>query len=275
MADLDWFLYERLQARDRQARLTPTAAARKYLEQLQILPKEQRRRIRAVTAWLLARVPGQKASAFGNSFLPAAEMPDRRMNGRHLFRLERDGAAAPRGACGSSCGHGRRRQSVLCSCRRAEPRASLVEQARENVAALVRCRSRAMWHSPPGALKRTCSRSCRRLLADGCATSFWSPPSSMRRFWRAAGFLLSAVEQLPVTGSGQVDLAVAGASPRGSAKGRLVSVMLANNETGIIQPISDSGIRWCTAAAARCMSTRFRAPGQNSAAISICSAQIF
>ncbi len=51
-------------------------------------------------------------------------------------------------------------------------------------------------------------------------------------------FPAAAVEELPVTGDGVVDLhALRSALPR--AEHPLVSVMLANNETGVIQPIAE------------------------------------
>jgi cysteine desulfurase len=58
-------------------------------------------------------------------------------------------------------------------------------------------------------------------------------------------FPAAAVETLPVTGSGQIDLvalerrlaALGGETPRGQV---LVSLMLANNETGVVQPVSQA-----------------------------------
>ena len=47
----------------------------------------------------------------------------------------------------------------------------------------------------------------------------------------------------------------------GAGSRPLVSLMLANNETGVVQPVAKPP-RWCTRPAACCMSTRCRAPGR-------------
>ena len=52
-------------------------------------------------------------------------------------------------------------------------------------------------------------------------------------------FAADEVEELPVTGDGVVDLSRALAAPLLGAERPLVSVMLANNETGVIQPIAE------------------------------------
>ena len=52
-------------------------------------------------------------------------------------------------------------------------------------------------------------------------------------------FSAAAVERLPVTGRGEIDLSAL--QPPKAAEGRvLVSLMLANNETGIVQPVSEA-----------------------------------
>ncbi len=64
-----------------------------------------------------------------------------------------------------------------------------------------------------------------------------------------------SVELIPVTGDGVVDLeALARMLPGAPA---MVSVMLANNETGVIQPVAEAG-RLAKSMARCCMSTRFR-----------------
>ena len=66
----------------------------------------------------------------------------------------------------------------------------------------------------------------------------WSRPSSIRRCCRAGGFSPEAIGTIGVTGSGLVDLdhlrrLLADGPPA------LVSVMLANNETGALQPVGE------------------------------------
>ena len=71
------------------------------------------------------------------------------------------------------------------------------------------------------------------------------------------------VEEVPVTGDGRVDL---GALEHRLAKAErpLVSVMLANNETGVIQPIAEIAAI-VHAPAACCTSTRCRPPAASTA----------
>ncbi len=59
-------------------------------------------------------------------------------------------------------------------------------------------------------------------------------------------FPAANVERLPVTGDGQIDLSALerrlAAPARGQVPGAsvLVSLMLANNETGVVQPVSQA-----------------------------------
>ena len=54
-------------------------------------------------------------------------------------------------------------------------------------------------------------------------------------------FAAAAVQRVPVTGDGQIDLAAL-ADALAALEGRraLVSLMLANNETGVVQPVSEA-----------------------------------
>ncbi len=114
---------------------------------------------------------------------------------------------------------------------------SLVEQARENVAALV--------HTAPGNVTFTSGGTEANMFALVPAyggtvyTKLLVSAVEHASVLAGARFPPSAVEKLPVTASGKVDLAVLERRLAVLRKGVLVSVMLANNETGVIQPISD------------------------------------
>jgi len=122
----------------------------------------------------------------------------------------------------------------------AEGRAArrIIEQARENVAALVGSEPRnvvftsggseanmlALWPATDGATAVP-----GRLLVSAI-----EHPSVL-----AGGrFAASEVERVPVTPRGEIDLASLADRLATGAKVSLISVMLANNETGIIQPVA-------------------------------------
>lgn len=120
----------------------------------------------------------------------------------------------------------------------------LVEDAREKVAALVGAESKLVTFTSGGteanmlaltpAVETAGNKTgCRRLLVSAIEHV------SVRDGGR---FAPDAVEQVPVTPRGVIDLnALAGRLAALAAKGEraLVSVMAANNETGVIQPISE------------------------------------
>jgi cysteine desulfurase len=124
----------------------------------------------------------------------------------------------------------------------AEGRAArrLVEEAREKVASLVGAEARNVTFTSGAteanmlALTPSISTAAERTRRDRLFVSAVEHPSV-----RSGGrFPAELVEELPVTGDGLVDLhalrmAIAGATRP------LVSVMLANNETGVIQPIAE------------------------------------
>ena len=111
----------------------------------------------------------------------------------------------------------------------------LVEQAREQVAALVGAEPRNVVFTSGGteanmlALVPMAARE--RLL-----TSAIEHPSVL-----AGGrFPAGNVERLPVTGDGQIDLAALERRMAALGGRALVSIMAANNETGVVQPVSQA-----------------------------------
>ena len=116
----------------------------------------------------------------------------------------------------------------------------LVEDARAAVAAAVGARPQDVVFSSGGteanalALTPGLAPGRGRSRSSGC----WSRPSSIPRCCRAGGFSPEAIGTIQVTGSGLVDLdhlreLLADGPPA------LVSVMLANNETGALQPVGE------------------------------------
>src|SRR5262252_453434 len=111
----------------------------------------------------------------------------------------------------------------------------LIEHAREQVAALVGAQARNLVFASGGteanmlALAPTAARD--RLLVSAI-----EHPSVL-----AGGrFPAASVELLPVTGGGQIDLAALERRMAALEGRALVSLMLANNETGVVQPISQA-----------------------------------
>ena len=111
----------------------------------------------------------------------------------------------------------------------------LVEQAREQVAALVGAEPRNVVFTSGGteanmlALVPTAARE--RLLISAI-----EHPSVL-----AGGrFPAGNIEHLPVTGDGQIDLAALERHVAALGGRALVSVMAANNETGVVQPVSQA-----------------------------------
>ena len=119
----------------------------------------------------------------------------------------------------------------------------LVEAAREQVAGLVGAEAKNVTFTSGAteanmlALTPAIEIGGRKSLRDRLFISAIEHPSV-----RSGGrFSADAVEELPVTGEGVVDLhALRSAIAR--AERPLISVMLANNETGVIQPIADIAV---------------------------------
>jgi cysteine desulfurase len=107
----------------------------------------------------------------------------------------------------------------------------LVEEARERVAALV--------GAAPGEVVFTSGGTEANMLAlsptmgDTLLVSAIEHPSVI------GGGRFAKVDQIPVTSAGELDLAALEARLRGRTR-PLVSVMLANNETGAIQPVAQA-----------------------------------
>ena len=111
----------------------------------------------------------------------------------------------------------------------------LIEEAREKVAALVGAEARNVVFTSGGTeanmLALSPSARIQRLLASAV-----EHPSVL-----AGGrFPAPAVERLPVTADGRIDLAALERRLAASAERAMVSLMLANNETGIVQPVSEA-----------------------------------
>ena len=124
----------------------------------------------------------------------------------------------------------------------AEGRAArrLVEQARAQVAALAGAEAKNVTFTSGAteanmlALTPVIEIGGRKSLRDRLFVSAIEHPSV-----RSGGrFPAEQVEELPVTGDGIVDLHALRSAIAGATR-PLVSVMLANNETGVIQPIAD------------------------------------
>ena len=119
----------------------------------------------------------------------------------------------------------------------AEGRAArrLIEEAREKVAALVGAEPRNVVFTSGGTeanvLALSPSPRIRKLLVSAV-----EHPSVL-----AGGrFPAGAVERVPVTADGRIDLAALRGRLAASAEGVMVSLMLANNETGVVQPVSEA-----------------------------------
>jgi cysteine desulfurase len=129
----------------------------------------------------------------------------------------------------------------------AEGRAArrLVEEARAAVAALVGAEARHVIFTSGGteanalALSPRPGRDRGALPCDRLLVSAVEHPSVL-----AGGrFAAQAIERLPVTANGQIDLAVLRdrlARHADEGKRTLVSIMQANNETGIVQPVREA-----------------------------------
>jgi cysteine desulfurase len=114
----------------------------------------------------------------------------------------------------------------------AEGRAArrLVEEAREQVAALVGAKPKNVIFTSGGTEANVLA------LAPGSAGQTLLVSAIEHPSVRAGG-RFSSVEEIPVTAQGQVDLAAL-KRRLGDISRPLVSIMLANNETGIVQPIA-------------------------------------
>jgi cysteine desulfurase len=107
----------------------------------------------------------------------------------------------------------------------------LMEQARERVAALVGVSAREVVFTSGGTEANMLALS--PALGDSLLVSAVEHPSVR------GGGRFATVEEIPVTAAGVVDLAALERKLAGHTR-PLVSIMLANNETGAIQPVTDA-----------------------------------
>jgi cysteine desulfurase len=107
----------------------------------------------------------------------------------------------------------------------------LVETAREQVAALAGVEPRDVIFTSGGTEANVLALS--PALGDALLVSAIEHPSVLQ------GGRFAAAEQIPVTSAGVVDLAALKARLAGHSR-PLVSLMLANNETGVIQPVAEA-----------------------------------
>ena len=111
----------------------------------------------------------------------------------------------------------------------------LIEQAREQVAALVGAAPRNVVFTS-GGTEANMSALVPTAARDRLLVSAIEHPSVL-----AGGrFTAESVERLPVTGRGEVDLDALEARMAALAGPVLASLMLANNETGVVQPVSQA-----------------------------------
>ena len=117
----------------------------------------------------------------------------------------------------------------------------LIEEARERVAALVGADARNVVFTSGGTEANMLA-----LAPAGGAAATAAPDrllvSAIEHPSVLAGgrFPAAAVERLPVTASGVIDLAVLARRLAAGPGRALVSLMLANNETGVVQPVSEA-----------------------------------
>src|SRR3954470_18027622 len=107
----------------------------------------------------------------------------------------------------------------------------LVEAAREQVAALVGATSRDVVFTSGGTEANMLALS--PALGDVLLVSAIEHPSVR------SGGRFAAAEDIPVTAAGNVDLSALARLLSGRTR-PLVSIMLANNETGVIQPVAEA-----------------------------------
>ena len=108
----------------------------------------------------------------------------------------------------------------------------LVEEAREQVAALVNADPRDVVFTSGGTEAN--AQALSPVLGDALLVSSIEHPSVR------SGGRFPAVEDVPVTAAGIVDLGALENLVKSKASRPLVSIMLANNETGAIQPVAEA-----------------------------------
>jgi len=124
----------------------------------------------------------------------------------------------------------------------AEGRAArrLVEAAREQVAALVGSEARNVVFTSGGTEANVLALTPAVGAGDARYARLMVSAIEHPSVLAGGRFAAEEVEQLPVTASGQVDLSSLQRRLAAAGSKALVSLMLANNETGVIQPISEA-----------------------------------
>ena len=205
------------------------------------------------------RHPGRQAGGAASARPPRAPAAlDGRANepGAHISRLERDGAAAARGAGGDGRRARCRRQSVLAACRgpRARAPSSRMRASRLRPWSVP---SRPRSSSPAAARKATTAVLAARLGRDpgrrrSSTTRVLAPARNSRaqvdraaRRQRRRGRAATIAWQRHAAGGG---------------RRALLTLQMANNETGVLQPVAD--VASVAASARRCRAQRCGAGGR-------------
>ena len=193
----------------------------------------------------------------------SATRRSRRWSGRmtrraHISRPQRDGAAAPGGARGDARG-ARCRRAIRRRCMpRAGARARSIETAREAGRGAGQCQAAARWCSPAAPREANNWASWRRGWKTICVSaiehdSVLAPARASRREGdRAAG----RPRRRRRSRCGRRSAGARGRQRRAAAR-----VQMANNETGVMQPVADVGGAGARARCCRCTSMRCRRPG--------------
>jgi len=111
----------------------------------------------------------------------------------------------------------------------------LIEEAREKVAALVGAEARNVVFTSGGTEANMLALSPSARIGKLLVSAIEHPS-----VLAGGRFPAAAVERLPVTADGRIDLAALERRLAASAERAMVSLMLANNETGIVQPVSEA-----------------------------------
>ena len=112
----------------------------------------------------------------------------------------------------------------------------LVEGARRQVAALVAA-------DPENVIFTSGGTEAQRPGVDAVdprRACFWSRPSSIHRCWPAAVSIRRRCGRSAVTADGRIDLGALAEALQAAERPALVSLMAANNETGVLQPLSQA-----------------------------------
>ena len=167
---------------------------------------------------------------------PAAR---RRPAGTFISTTTRDGEGPPRGDGRGGAGAGDRRQSVVGARGLAAPARSIVEAARSDVGRLVGAKPESVVFVSGGteanalAIERATQAGVERIIVG----AYGARCGTVLENARATGV---ALDEWPVDANGVADLRWLANALADEAEKTLVCLMLANNETGVIQPVADA-----------------------------------